>query len=110
MAGLRIPRNMPAWSQQAQSYLSQAGGTYGAMGELREGTTIRETPAPQKTVGGGLMSAASMGMAGASMAASGMLGGTAAVKGGAAATGAMGMAGPIGWAAAGVGLLAYLLS
>lgn len=98
MAGLTgVPRSIPRWDEQARSYLQGATGSYGSMMQQQKSTETSHAPDPSKTVGGGLTSAASMGMAGAYLGAEGMLGSA--------------IGGPAGLAiGAGVGLAAYLFS
>ena len=51
------------WAQAAQNLYGQAGSSFGAMQQKQSQTTT--TKGPGKTIGGGLQSAASMGIAGA---------------------------------------------
>jgi len=88
-------------SQKAAQYYSAASGTYGAMDKEQK---IKK---PDKTVGGGLMSAGGGAVSGALVGS--MFGGGAAA-GGAAGAAATSWAGPGAIIGAGVGALAYLFS
>jgi hypothetical protein len=74
--GLGVPRTQPRWQEQAGQYLGQAGNSYARMDKAQY------RPEYEKSAGGALQSAVSMGMAG--MEVGGMISG---MSGGAAAAG-----------------------
>jgi hypothetical protein len=90
--GLGVPRTQPRWQEQAGQYLGQAGNSYARMDKAQY------RPEYEKSAGGALQSAVSMGMAG--MEAGGLIGGSmaASASGGAGLgiTAGMGGAGELG--------------